>query len=103
MARILQQISYKPNVELNLREGFSSDRNLILLRATYDTIDSTCRPHFPPISIQHQHMLHSQVPFSEEGFVRQVYEILKRAEIHELDEFFRYRGELLFDPHASDR
>lgn len=94
---ILDDIEYKPGWELRLEPGdYMSAKLVITLNA-----DDSRRPGHD-VSIRAQHVVYPEMFSHEAEFIRFVrYKILE-AEIHEVDEFLRYKGALVNDPHARD-
>lgn len=94
---ILNRLSYKPKWKFELRsEGLSST---IIVKAW---VRNSLPPHsdgyvyhtsgFPPIN-----------DMSEDRLVSLVRDYVRRAELHEIDEYFKLDGKLINDPHKHER
>lgn len=102
IAAVLSEITYKTGWVLSwewVNEGRESE--LLHVRWTAEFPDSrdpegTVREFF------HGTALHPLRYQTEEDLVQAVWGLTRRAELHEAGEFYRFRGELVRDPHKGE-
>lgn len=99
MAQVVADFTYKPGVRLELEEDRVRKPYGSILRVHVDTVDTRRLPAINPLELAHQTVVPEECYISEKfakSFVRQC---IRNMELHEMDEWLRYRGELLHDPH----
>jgi len=95
---IIDSISYKPNFELRARmDNLNLD---MLLDISYSTQDST-HAVYKEARIASSNILDIGRLEHPEEVVDWVKDMITIAEHHERDEWFKYKGELVNDPHAK--
>jgi hypothetical protein len=90
---IVSVITYKPGWQILLR--FDETRPYVQIQAT--TMDSITHELVPWRSAKHYlsyHMCRQEV-------VSSVFHAIERAELHEIREFFRYKGASIYNPHLD--
>jgi hypothetical protein len=90
--QITSVLSYKPGWFYTFEPGV---RDKVVIHAKVE--DS----HQPGVMVNFKmgRVIPSVVRNSTQAFVDWVHDITIEAEIHEVNEFFRFAGELLYDPH----
>lgn len=90
---ILQKISYKPGWSFDFEE--SSFRTITVAATVKNSRDN---PLWEELTMR------MSVPFdprmTKKEFLFQVMRIVAEIELHEVQEFFRYDGKVIFDPHT---
>jgi hypothetical protein len=89
--RVLNEIKYKPNVNLGWTH-LERDWFLLEIQATVLNTDD----HSHTVIITSRHIIRHE---SEEQILRDIMNCLISLEKHEALEFFRYKGIKIFDPH----
>lgn len=93
--RIIRGITYKTGwkITANMRG------NLFSISLVYPGLDS--RPEFLNESVKLGNNFSCDLQFlTEQILLCNVQELIKKTELHESDEWLRYQGKLLRDPHA---
>lgn len=110
---MIENFTYKPGYELTLvvpevaridgMSLFPDGTQPAILHIRCYVPDSTRPPHDPTL-IQFQALIPPYMEDREERVkLHYLREILREFEMHELDEWFRYKGELVNDPHAAQK
>jgi|ERR1700679_360603 len=89
---IVAELSYKPGWKFREVRGW--------LHITAEVIHSET---FQPVTFNIQRIIPRIAMRGEAAFLSWWEDILMEAEFHELREFARYQGELIDNPHASER
>lgn len=90
---VVEAIQYKPGWKISLTPG-----QINITFMALDSVDQECETEvtinssFDPLWFR-----------TEEKLLAFVREAITQAELHERDEWFRYNGELLDDPHGPGR
>lgn len=92
LAELLKMIEYKPTVEL-----FADGEQHFRIRA--ETFERSNPGQ--PVRIFGTGWVPDHVPLEEAIFM--IRRALHDLELHEADEWFKFRGERLFDPHLSEQ
>lgn len=94
ISKLLSQITYKPNWNIIL--GGDLDRLFIQLKVT-DSIDSVTKQ---PCDWKSGKRYISEFMCRQE-IIGVVYSLIESAEIHEMREWFRYKGASIYNPHLD--
>lgn len=93
---IIELITYKPGWSIILGQDSSGGRPYIQIGAA--TPDSTD----PSNVVPWKSAKHYLSPFMcRQEVVGTVYHAIERAELHEMNEFFRYKGASIYNPHLD--
>jgi hypothetical protein len=93
MQQIVGEITYKPGWTITL----STDGHRPYLQIGATTLDSVTQEIVPwrgAKAYLSPHMCRQEV-------VSEVFHLIERAELHEMREFFRYRGASIYNPHLD--
>lgn len=94
MQQLIAQITYKPGWSLSLHVD-AGDRPYLQIEAT--TLDScTLQP-----TTWRSGKTYLSVFMCRQEIVSAVYGAIEKAELHEIREFFRYKGASIFNPHLD--
>ena len=110
---LVSKISYKPNFRIEITTINERGMLTAAVRITAHVVDST-KPVVPvPITgSAEQPMIkivtETPAPMlliedDEQLIVKMIYHMLREFETHECDEWFRFDGEVIYDPHRNDR
>lgn len=101
MQRVLDDLTYKPNVRMMLMAGpYSGADPILLLEAG---VEDTYNPG-RQVRIGHRTVVHPIAARSAEAFIAFVRTCIRKMETHEADEWLKWAntGRPIFDPHAND-
>jgi hypothetical protein len=90
---IVADLDYKPGWEFRV-EG---DTNLIIIAQVLHSLTHE------PVKFRVRRIIPRVVRDDKAMFLSWWFDMIHEAEFHEIREFARYKGELLDDPHASER
>lgn len=95
----IKSISYKKNFTF---EYGLADRFSIFIRIIVRAVDSVSEQII--IEIFHQQRLELSLLscFKFKDFERYIYDRIREVELHEMNEFFKVDGKVIYDPHAKD-
>lgn len=92
---LLDSLSYKPGWEFRVQEGKWDTTLLIHLTDVQDTYSDR------RIRVTHRYVLPLRCP-PDAGYARRwVRDCIHRTEMHESDEWIRFNGEMVYNPHQS--
>ena len=94
---IIDTVTYKPNTKFHITENYYNTQLHIevLVPNTYDPGNLT------PIKVIHTSVLPSLGYFPEKKAPKYIRKLVHNAEIHEADEWLRFNGVMLFNPHKE--
>lgn len=91
---VIGRIEYKPNFQLRVGNLISGDLSLVI---SMWVLHRDTGQHSPVMA---EHLIEPEA-FDEMRLVHFVHHQLRAMELHECDEFFKYRGVRIFDPHKK--
>lgn len=94
---LLAEFSYKPGWKFRLDDSLIRDEMVLWIEM--EVLDSRGSGHFIPVISRQPIYCQRTV----DQFTRWLCASIRQLEEHETDEWFRFRGQLLHDPHADDR
>lgn len=104
---VVEAFQYKPDWEISLKPAWYTEsvfaRNSVRLEVRFTAIDSTDPDQERDTDVLFDVTFDLDLMPGEDALVDFVRQTITQAEMHERDEWLRYKGELLDDPHRPGR
>lgn len=98
---IIDHVSYKPDFRIMMYRELDRDSFAIKILRMVKDVKEPLRK-IPIIYVESIHSLFF-VAMKKEDLLKFLMQIIKKVEIHEVEEWFSYEGNHIFDPHQGEK
>ncbi len=97
---VVESISYKPNWKIMATHNV--DQFAVVMCVMHKAED-TYHPgvEIPVVLTKTLHNLSLERSHGEDFLLEEVHRMIREVELHELDEWFKYKGQRIYDPHNT--
>jgi hypothetical protein len=98
---IVSRVTYKPRWRLGVWDQSPPYHQHAVLYVTYFAPNALCPENEVPLMLLEAFSLERLETLPDEYILREIYRLVRRAELHELDEWLKVDGKCVTDPHPE--